>query len=354
MKLRITHLTNLALLCVMLMIIQNAYGKATDSTLYSADGFESPRFQPGILAAASYLNGQDMWVATGDLYTGPNYNGLVIQNSFVKDGQQAAMMVASVQPPALEFLNMWRQIDWVVPLDRPFVEVSYDIYATQNGIHHSYWGSVMQAGIASGITMWEALLNDQVRTLSDTGWVYTDYYLPRGAWVNVRTLVDYQSSTVQHFFDGLLVATTGIITNIGIYAFTSLRYYQPSAGIAGDDTLYLDNYIVKSLSSITSVDDRNSESVVSNYILEQNYPNPFNPTTTIGYQLPKAGNVELKIFNTLGQEVRTLAGGMESAGYNQVVWNGRDNNGNMVSSGVYVYTIRTNGFVQSRKMILME
>ncbi len=91
------------------------------------------------------------------------------------------------------------------------------------------------------------------------------------------------------------------------------------------------------------------------FALNQNYPNPFNPETAIKYQLPMASKVSLKIYNLLGQEVRTLVNETKTAGYYQVKWNGTNNSGIKVSSGIYFYTIRTNtGYIKVRKMILLR
>ena len=104
--------------------------------------------------------------------------------------------------------------------------------------------------------------------------------------------------------------------------------------------------------------------------LEQNFPNPFNPSTVISWQLARlagaagqavGSQVELKLFNLLGQEVRNLVNEPKEAGYHSVVWDGRDNAGNPVASGVYIYRLsvksltgETENFVSTRKMVLMK
>jgi hypothetical protein len=100
---------------------------------------------------------------------------------------------------------------------------------------------------------------------------------------------------------------------------------------------------------VTGVEEDFSQVPVG-FTLEQNYPNPFNPQTTIHYQLPKTTQVVLKIYNTFGQEVRTLVNARQPAGVNSVVWDGRDESGKEVSSGIYIYRLQAGGAIQSRKM----
>ncbi len=86
------------------------------------------------------------------------------------------------------------------------------------------------------------------------------------------------------------------------------------------------------------------------FALKQNYPNPFNPKTAISYQLPVASNVELNIYNILGQKVVTLVSGKQRAGTYKVEW---DAGG--FASGVYLYQLKTdNGFIKTRKLVLMK
>lgn len=92
----------------------------------------------------------------------------------------------------------------------------------------------------------------------------------------------------------------------------------------------------------------------ADYRLETAYPNPFNPTTTIRYELPKSSKVVLKIYNLLGQEISTLVNKIQSAGQRSVVWNGRNNQGLKVSSGVYVYQLQTGNWIKSRKVVFIR
>jgi hypothetical protein len=94
--------------------------------------------------------------------------------------------------------------------------------------------------------------------------------------------------------------------------------------------------------------------------LYNNYPNPFNPITTIKYSLPVDANVELRIFNLLGQEVSTLVNDMEKAGFHYVQWNGTNRSGNILASGVYFVYMQATGastnqqFNQVMKIVFLK
>ncbi len=90
------------------------------------------------------------------------------------------------------------------------------------------------------------------------------------------------------------------------------------------------------------------------FALAQNYPNPFNPSTMIQYEIPQAAQVRLAIHNLLGERVRTLVDAKESAGVKQVTWDGRDERGEHVSSGVYVYRIEAGEFRLAKRLLLMK
>jgi len=94
--------------------------------------------------------------------------------------------------------------------------------------------------------------------------------------------------------------------------------------------------------------------VPTDYALEQNYPNPFNMETEIVYQLPEAVYVNLSIYNSLGQKIRTLVSRNQVAGRYAARWDGRDEQGQEVTSGIYIYKLVTSDFVEPRKMLLIK
>ena len=88
--------------------------------------------------------------------------------------------------------------------------------------------------------------------------------------------------------------------------------------------------------------------------LGNNYPNPFNPSTTIEYAVPQSGNVTIDIYNLVGQRIKTLVDDAFSAGRYKTVWDGKDNAGVNVSSGIYFYSISSGNVSIVKKMVLIK
>ena len=106
--------------------------------------------------------------------------------------------------------------------------------------------------------------------------------------------------------------------------------------------------------STTDVDDDNPGLLPDNYLLRQNYPNPFNPSTTIEFSLPARDRVVIAVYDLLGRRVTTVADQVYSAGVHRVEWNGRDDSGNDLPSGMYVYRMQTAEKTYSRKMMMLK
>jgi hypothetical protein len=90
------------------------------------------------------------------------------------------------------------------------------------------------------------------------------------------------------------------------------------------------------------------------FSLGQNYPNPFNPVCTIPFELPSRNRVTIAVFNLLGQQVKVLTDAVYPAGIHRVAWDGHNDLGAPVTSGVYFYQIRAGDFVATRKMLLLR
>jgi hypothetical protein len=114
-------------------------------------------------------------------------------------------------------------------------------------------------------------------------------------------------------------------------------------------------YLIRAYVSIGTSDiSEPIELLPTTYSLNQNYPNPFNPSTVISFQLPKQGDVEIKIYDAIGNEIKTLISEFRNAGRHNIMWNGDDNRGRKVSSGIYFYKISADNFSQTKKMVLMR
>jgi hypothetical protein len=90
------------------------------------------------------------------------------------------------------------------------------------------------------------------------------------------------------------------------------------------------------------------------FALQQNYPNPFNPVTTIRFDVPQESHVQMDVYNILGQRIRTLVNGTMQPGFHSVSWNGTNDMGKPLASGMYIYQIKAEGFVDVKKLVLMK
>jgi len=126
------------------------------------------------------------------------------------------------------------------------------------------------------------------------------------------------------------------------------------AAVASGYEMYADNggwWFSIDISGALSIDDI---SMPMEYALHQNYPNPFNPITTIRYDLPEAGHVNVVIYDMMGHQIKQLISGTEDAGRKSVVWDSTNDYGKPVSAGVYMYRIQTGEYIQTKKMVLLK
>ncbi|MBL7074009.1 T9SS type A sorting domain-containing protein [candidate division KSB1 bacterium] len=172
-----------------------------------------------------------------------------------------------------------------------------------------------------------------------------DLYLDFNTFYNCKFVIDDLNGTVKFYMDDVQKGTTVSLADITqldeIYLQTAESHY------------HLDNILITTSTSdwprkpITALAD--SSLLPQHYDLAQNYPNPFNPMTVIRYQMPDDGQVTLKMFNILGQEVATLVDKRQVAGYHQVTWDGSD-----FASGIYFVHFKAGEFHKVRKMILVK
>jgi hypothetical protein len=119
-------------------------------------------------------------------------------------------------------------------------------------------------------------------------------------------------------------------------------------GFAGDEDGFLLDDVVVTGGVVTSTDD-DENFLPGTFVLQQNFPNPFNPTTQIRYSLPQSGEVQLLVFNMLGQKVATLVDGQQSAGWHTATF---DASG--LSSGTYIYQIQAGDYISTKKLTLIK
>ncbi|MFC2134222.1 CotH kinase family protein [Bacteroidota bacterium] len=138
----------------------------------------------------------------------------------------------------------------------------------------------------------------------------------------------------------------------GQFVFISGRPYRYSAADLRANMGYiLENFFNESMTTDVTSDDV----IITRFSLEQNYPNPFNPSTNIRFDLPQQSVVDLKIYNILGELVCTLSDNETlNAGTHTFTWNGRNDFGKAVSSGVYLYKLKTKGYSKTKKMLLLK
>jgi hypothetical protein len=125
---------------------------------------------------------------------------------------------------------------------------------------------------------------------------------------------------------------------------------QAIDGAFGGSEFAAEGSFVINTSGIVSGDDLPP----AEFALKQNFPNPFNPQTVIRYALPRGTSVELTVYNILGEKVRTLVNQSQKAGSHRVTWDGRNDIGLSVTSGIYVYQLKADNFRRSMKMLLLR
>jgi hypothetical protein len=105
---------------------------------------------------------------------------------------------------------------------------------------------------------------------------------------------------------------------------------------------------------VDGVDGEKLKNALKTFTLLQNYPNPFNPTTTISYEIPKTGSVEIKIFDINGQLVRKLINEQQTAGVYKINWDSKNDAGRTIASGVYICQVKYNSSLLAKKLLLLK
>lgn len=153
----------------------------------------------------------------------------------------------------------------------------------------------------------------------------------------------------EHYVGNVTTAAGGIVTYVAWDKYIPREYKSNWADSWDFTGIYVQKY------DFSALDNQDNEiSPAISGILAQNYPNPFNPCTNISYSILKSDVVTLEVFNLRGQKIKTLVNESKAVGNYSVTWDGTDNNGKAIGSGVYLYKLRSGKFSASKKMILMK
>jgi Secretion system C-terminal sorting domain len=179
----------------------------------------------------------------------------------------------------------------------------------------------------------------------------TDYpysYNPDYGYLQIKT-DNSEWQTLGNPFTGESATWTQTYIDLSEFADSTVRlgFYFTSTANNEDIGWYIDDIRIEGIEPITSI--LKEVDIPEIFSLEQNYPNPFNPTTNIKFSLPKAGNVNIDIYNTLGQTISTIINEKKAAGIYEISFNAKN-----TPSGVYFYRIQAGEFTQVKKMLLIR
>ncbi len=224
-------------------------------------------------------------------------------------------------------------------------------------ISHGNWENRWKVSITNKKIRWT------IKTVSGIKDLDSETELSTGAIYNVA--VTYNGSEMEIYLNGKLDAFTefsGLIlqTNIDLMIGQVLpdNTNYNFNGVLDDIRIYdysLSRDEIENLfGNPASIINDEKSAIPSNNFLFQNYPNPFNLSTTINYQTNKTGTVVLRIYNILGKLIRTLVNRVENPGYYSIKWDGKNDNNQIVTSGIYFYKLRAGPFTESKKLILLK
>jgi hypothetical protein len=142
--------------------------------------------------------------------------------------------------------------------------------------------------------------------------------------------------------------------SVTLTPYTDPTHGSPYFGIEGVVNTFTPVIIGGGITFDPTAIDNETGTLPNDYTLEQNYPNPFNSRTEIKFAVKTKGNVSLDVYDLLGRHVKTLVSGNYNVGIYTSIWDGSDGQGQIVSSGIYFYSLKANGEQSSRKMVLLK
>ena len=140
-------------------------------------------------------------------------------------------------------------------------------------------------------------------------------------------------------------------TDTGVEPYRTYYYKMTAVDFSGNESAATIE-LSATAGILTSTGEQTN--IPGTFRLEQNYPNPFNPSTTIQYDIPAKGRVQRQIFNTLGMKVRTLIDDIQERGNYSVEWDGKDDNGTILATGIYFYQLMSAGQRSMKKAVFQK
>ncbi|MBN2410756.1 T9SS type A sorting domain-containing protein [candidate division KSB1 bacterium] len=132
------------------------------------------------------------------------------------------------------------------------------------------------------------------------------------------------------------------------------RFWWRNLNNSGEPASWTIDNVTLIVRYIYSCNDPDTGAISDKFELKQNFPNPFNASTTFKFNMPEQSSITIKVFNTLGQEVKTLVDKNYGPGFHEIVWDGRDNSGQFVTSGLYFYKMQAGDFMEIKKLIIIR
>ena len=194
------------------------------------------------------------------------------------------------------------------------------------------------------ISYWRFYTNDR-GTNTDDSWVVQLSNDDGASWVDVEN-----AASLPYAWEQVVVNLADHYATPGI---VQLRFIAADTGSGSLVEALVDDFLLMGTFDLTGLED-DGMSVAFVTDLKQNSPNPFNPKTQISFSLQQAGHASLKVYDASGRMVKNLADGIMDAGEQTITWNGMDEGGNRVASGVYFYRLVSGEQVISKRMVLLK